>query len=78
MKVTKDKTARERVLEVLRESPNGVSKSELYRRIGGNTGAFRRLIMSMEGREEILITEEDRPSCGLTRVVTIPDATRSA
>jgi hypothetical protein len=65
----KKPTARERALAHLREHPDGLSKSQLRQFIGGNAGAFRRLISSMEDKEEITITEEYRPTCGLTRVV---------
>jgi hypothetical protein len=63
-------TARDRALTFLRQHPDGVSKSELRREIGGNAGAFRRLVASMEDKDEITIHEEHRPSCGLTKVVT--------
>jgi hypothetical protein len=63
-------TARERALKVLDDRPDGVSKSELRKIIGGNAGAFRRLIQSMEDKDEIKIHEEHRPTCGLTKVVT--------
>jgi DNA-binding IclR family transcriptional regulator len=65
----KANTARERALEVLREHPGGLSKSELRKEIGGNAGAFRRLIQSMEDKDEITITPEHRPTCGLTKVI---------
>jgi hypothetical protein len=64
----KSKTARERALESLRENPQGMSKSELRREVGGNAGAFRRLIQSMLDKGEILVYEEDRPTCGPTKV----------
>lgn len=64
-------TARERALEALQKNPDGLSKSELYRHVGGNTGAYRRLIQSMTDKGEIKVRDEDRASCGLTRVVTI-------
>lgn len=64
-------TARERALEALRQNPDGLSKSELRRIIGGNSGAYRRLIQSMVDRGEIKVRDENRSSCGLTRVVTI-------
>lgn len=67
-------TARERVIKLLTENPDGMSKSELRRHIDGNAGAFRRLIASMEDKGEITITEEDRPNCGPTRVVRLPVA----
>lgn len=64
-------TARERALKVLEDRPDGVSKSELRREIGGNAGAFRRLVQSMEDKGEITIREEHRASCGLTKVITL-------
>ena len=70
---TKPKTARERALEYLREHPEGASKSELRRVVGGNAGAFRRLVQSMEDKGEITVTEEHRPTCGLTRVHRIAE-----
>lgn len=65
---TKALTARERALQALRDHPDGLSKSELRKEIGGNAGAFRRLIQSMIDREEIIVHEEHRPTCGLTKV----------
>jgi DNA-binding IclR family transcriptional regulator len=65
---TKPKTARERALDALRESEHGLSKSELRKIVGGNAGAFRRLIQSMIDKGEITVHEENRPTCGLTKV----------
>lgn len=65
---TKPKTARERALEALRASEHGMSKSELRKVVGGNAGAFRRLVQSMIDKDEIVVTEENRPTCGLTKV----------
>lgn len=65
---TKTKTARERALDALRANPDGLSKNELRQEIGGNAGAFRRLIMSMIDKDEIIVVEEHRPTCGLTKV----------
>lgn len=64
-------TTRERALEVLQDHPLGLSKSELYRHVGGNSGAFRRLVQSMVDKGEINIRDENRASCGHTKVVTI-------
>jgi hypothetical protein len=61
-------TARQRVLKALQENPDGMSRSELRKLIGGNAGAFRRLMQSMEDKEEIVVTEETRPTCGPTKV----------
>lgn len=61
-------TARERVIEILKENPEGLSKSRLRDRIGGNSGAFRRLVQSMEDRGEIVIETIDDPNCGPTRI----------
>lgn len=61
-------TARERALQALRDSPNGLSKSELRRVVGGNAGAFRRLVQSMQDKREIVVTEETRPTCGPTKI----------
>jgi hypothetical protein len=66
-------TARERVIQTLRENPDGLSKSELRTEIGGNAGAFRRLIQSMIDRDEISVTDEIRPNCGLTKVHRLPE-----
>lgn len=62
-------TAREKALQALRDKPNGMSKSELSKLLDMNPGAYRRLIMSMESKREIVITEEVRPTCGPTKVV---------
>ncbi len=64
-------TARQKAIKELEANPNGLSKSELRKRVGGNAGAFRRLIASMEDKGEIKIHEENRPSCGLTKVITL-------
>lgn len=61
-------TARERALQALEASPNGLSKSELRKKVGGNAGAFRRLVQSMIDKDEITVHEEYRPTCGLTKV----------
>jgi hypothetical protein len=66
---TKTPTARERALEALRDSSDGMSKSELRKYVGGNAGAFRRLVQSMIDKDEITVTEEYRPTCGLTKVL---------
>lgn len=55
---SKPKTARERVLDALADKPEGLSKSRLRDLVGGNAGAFRRLLRSMEDMDEITITEE--------------------
>jgi hypothetical protein len=52
----------------LRANPDGLSKNELRQEIGGNAGAFRRLIQSMIDKKEIIVVEEHRPTCGLTKV----------
>lgn len=65
---SKPKTARERALDALRDNPGGLSKSELRKVIGGNAGAFRRLVQSMIDKDEITVAEEHRPTCGLTKV----------
>jgi hypothetical protein len=68
MQKLKGPTARERALQALRDHPEGLSKSELRKIIGGNAGAFRRLIQSMIDKKEIAVFEEDRPTCGPTKV----------
>jgi hypothetical protein len=66
---TGTKTARQRVIEDLRAAgEDGRSKSELRRLVGGNAGAFRRLIQSMLDKEEVVAADELRPECGLTKV----------
>lgn len=65
-------TARARALRALGEHPEGLSKSRLREVIGGNAGAFRRLIQSMERKGEIVITEEDVPQWGFTKIVRLP------
>lgn len=68
-------TARMRAISALRAAgPEGMSKRELRDAVGGNTGAFRRLLMSMEDREEVTIIEEHRPNCGPTKVHTLGPA----
>lgn len=74
----KQATARERVLAYLKANPGGVSKSKLRDEIGGNAGAFRRLISSMEDREEIVITEEHNPNWGPTKIVRVPELVDAA
>lgn len=69
-----DPTARQRVLNALRDNPDGMSKSELRQEIGGNAGAFRRLMQSMLDRGEVVVIEELRPTCGLTKVHKLPEA----
>lgn len=69
----KTKTARERALDALRANPDGLSKSELRKEIGGNAGAFRRLIQSMIDKDEIIVVEEHRATCGLTKVHKIAE-----
>lgn len=64
----REETARERALRTLREHPEGLSKNQLREAVGGNSGAFRRLVQSMEDRGEIVVFEEERPNCGLTKV----------
>lgn len=67
------RTARERAIEALREAGEaGMSKSQLRQLIGGNPGAFRRLMQSMEDKGEITVTEEAWPTCGPTKVLRIP------
>lgn len=61
-------TARQRIIVILKAHPEGMSKNELRQAVGGNSGAFRRLLMSMEDNGEIEVTEEYRSHCGLTKV----------
>lgn len=68
-------TARQRAIAILEEvGSTGISKSEMRRRLEGNPGAFRRLMMSMEDKGEMVVTEEDWPTCGPTRVLRLPPA----
>lgn len=69
----KPKTARERALDALRKAPDGLSKSELRKEIGGNAGAFRRLVQSMIDKDEVVVSEEHRATCGLTKVHRIAE-----
>lgn len=62
-------TAREKALKALNDHPDGLSKSRLREIVGGNPGAFRRLVQSMEDKNEITITEEDNPNWGPTKIV---------
>lgn len=68
------KTARQRVIEELEAHPDGLSKSQLREAIGGNRGAFRRLIQNMIDRKEITVHEVDRPDCGFTKVHVLGEA----
>ena len=66
-------TARQRVIEELRRKPEGLSKSQLREIIGGNNGAFRRLMQSMVDREEVVVEEVELPTCGLTKIHKLPE-----
>lgn len=62
-------TARERAIRALQEAgAEGLSKAQLKEKVGGNAGAFRRLLMSMEGKGEVLIEEVDNPQWGPTKI----------
>jgi hypothetical protein len=65
-------TARARALRALEEHPEGLSKSRLREIIEVNTGVWRRLILSMEVKGEVVITEEDVPQWGFTKIVRLP------
>jgi hypothetical protein len=67
-------TARQRIIQELETNPEGLSKSALRERIGGNGGAFRRLIQSMIDRDEIVVTRVDRPDCGPTNIHTLGES----
>jgi hypothetical protein len=71
-------TQRERTIKILQDNPEGVSKSELRRQLDGNAGAFRRLVQNMQDKGEIVITEENRPDCGLTKVVRLGQIEQAA
>lgn len=72
-KEMKTPTMREQVIAHLQEvGSEGMSKSAMRKRVGGNPGAFRRLMQSMEDKEEITITEEKWPTCGPTKVLRLP------
>ncbi len=63
-------TARFRAMEMLREAgERGMSKSQLRVALEVNPGVFRRLIMSMEDKEQVTITEEMNPNWGPTKIV---------
>lgn len=64
-------TARERAIKALQENPDGLSRAQLKKEVGGNAGAFRRLLQSMVDRGEVLVREEYRPNCGPTKVHTL-------
>lgn len=70
---TRQPTARERAIAILEKvGDEGISKSAMKAKIGGNPGAFRRLMLSMEDRGEMTVTEEDWPTCGPTKVLRKP------
>ena len=70
---TRAPTRREQAIAILREvGEDGISKSEMKKRLGGNPGAFRRLMQSMEDKGEMLVTEENWPTCGPTKVLRLP------
>lgn len=65
-------TARQRAIDALRYAgEEGLSKAQLREAVGGNAGAFRRLLQSMEDKGELFVREENRPTCGLTKVHTL-------
>jgi hypothetical protein len=70
----KPPTARERALAALAEHPDGLSKNQLRDLLDVNAGVFRRLIMSMEDKDEITITEEHNPNWGPTKIVRAKEA----
>lgn len=75
MKVRTDppETARDRVRAVLTEAgEEGLSKSELARRVGLNQGAFRKLVQSMVDKGEVTVTTEYRDLGGKTAVHRLP------
>lgn len=71
-------TARQRALEVLQANPDGMSKSRLREEVGGNAGAFRRLIQSMEDKGEIVVSEEFVPHWGPTKFIRAAEPASSA
>jgi hypothetical protein len=71
---TRAPTRREQAKVILREAgEDGISKSEMRKKLGGNAGAFRRLMQSMEDKEEMTVTEEVWPTCGPTKVLRHPE-----
>lgn len=77
-KLTAEETARNRAIAILAAEPNGISKSELRRRIGGNAGAFRRLFQRMVDTGVIETHMEERADCGPTRVCTLKHRANAA
>lgn len=62
-------TARQRAIQALVEAGDkGLSKAQLKEKVGGNAGAFRRLLSSMEDKGEVVVTEEDNPNWGPTKI----------
>lgn len=65
-------TARERVLEILADHPEGLSKKALREKLDANSGVYRRLLDKMEDNHEITITDE-MMEWGLTRIVRVAE-----
>lgn len=68
-----NRTNRQRVIDLLRENPSGLTKSKLREEIGGNAGAFRRLMQSMEDKGEIVVSLEEVPNWGPTKIHRLPE-----
>jgi hypothetical protein len=71
-------TARQRVIKALEEHPDGMSKRQLREHIGGNVGAFRRLIQNMLDRGEITVEEVDFPNWGPTKMHKLAEEQKAA
>lgn len=74
MSTTVVETARQRALKLLRaNAETGMTKNQLREALEVNPGVFRRLIQSMEDKEEITITEQEVPHWGPTKFVRAAD-----
>lgn len=60
-------TARDRIIEALRQHPEGLSRRQLHQEVACNLGILRQQVASLESTGVITITEEDR-EYGPTRV----------
>lgn len=72
-KIPEPVVARDRILEILRGEPDGLSRNELFRRAGINRGAFRRLIAALRDTGKVTVTKEYRPNGGETAVHRIAE-----
>jgi len=62
------RTARERIRTILDECPDGLSRSELTRRVDANAGVVRSLLASMEAKGEITVEKVNNDHGGYTSI----------